>query len=120
MDVFTLGVGYMEVGDIVLTNAMKRYIVLDVVKPPSKEYQIVEFGKEYQKQDWCQLVCIRFGGIILCPEESLRLLKKCEKHEFIQAIENAKPDDRVHFSKLKKCFDGYKCSKLDAGSIFIK
>ena len=37
--------GYMEVGDVVLSQGMKRYIIAARVDTPSEDYQIVKTGR---------------------------------------------------------------------------
>ena len=111
--------GYMEVGDVVLSQNMKRYIVAARVDAPSEDYQIVEFG-EVVESEWVRLVCIRFGDVLVYPVLFLRFLKPCGYAEFVQAVENLKPRDRVLLDFLRPFFGGYECQKSDSGSVFIK
>lgn len=111
--------GYMEVGDVVLSQGMKRYIIAARVDTPSEDYQIVEFG-EVIGGEWVKLVCVRFGDVLVYPVLFLKFFKPCGYAEFVQAVENLKPCDRVLLDFLRPFFGGYECQKSDSGSVFIK
>lgn len=109
----------MEVGDVVLSQSMKRYIIAARVDTPSDDFQIVEFG-EVVDGEWVRLVCIRFGEVLVYPVSCLKFVKPCGYAEFVQAVENLKPRDRVLLDFLRPVFGVYECQKSDSGSIFIK